>query len=239
LYAYCEVYNIPLSDSVNVTYEVFGVEKKSIQKSNYWLKSKGRVTQNFVEIQGENLPHGTYRAKFTINSLGKRVSVERPFKWYWSGIPVSLTDINDAIDKLRYIASKKELKRLKKAKDDDKQQEFIKFWKVHDPTPGTHENELMEEYYRRIQFANENFSGFKDGWETDMGMVYVKLGPPDVVERNPFNQDFAYVPGRTVKSLEVWVYYEYNRQFIFVDENGFGEYRLANPQSFYDIINRY
>jgi len=238
LYAYFEVYNIGAYDSVRITYEILNSGKKSVQKSGYWLKGEGRITPNFFRIVGDSLAHDIYKIQLTLGSNGKTVSIEHSFKWYWSGIPVSFAKIEDAIEKLVYIATKKELKKLKKAKEEVQRKEFLKFWKLHDPTPETHENELMEEYYRRIDFATEHFSGFKDGWKTDMGMLYVKLGPPDVVDRDHFNQNFAFLSGRTIKSLEAWMYYQYNRQFIFVDENGFGEYRLANPQAFYDIIDR-
>ena len=45
-----------------------------------------------------------------------------------------------------------------------------------DPTPSTEHNELMEEYYRRVSYSNENFDGWKDGWETDRGMIYILFG---------------------------------------------------------------
>ena len=34
-----------------------------------------------------------------------------------------------------------------------------------DPTPKTEFNELMDEYYRRVSYANENFEGWKEGWK--------------------------------------------------------------------------
>jgi len=44
------------------------------------------------------------------------------------------------------------------------------------------------------------------------------------------------MPGRTIKGFEVWTYYRYNRQLFFVDENGFGEYRLDNPDALYEML---
>jgi len=87
----------------------------------------------------------------------------------------------------------------------------------------------MNEYYRRIDYASKNFKSYNNGWNTDMGMVYVTLGPPDQVDRNPMAID--------TKPYEVWQYYDLNRQFVFQDETGFGDYRLLNPQ--YGEWNRY
>ena len=114
---------------------------------------------------------------------------------------------------------------------------YLEFWEKRDPTPGTSQNELQREYYDRVKYANENFYGYrKPGWKTDMGWAYVKLGAPDSIDRNPFNQRFAEMPGRTIKGFEVWTYYRYNRQLFFVDENGFGEYRLDNPDALYEML---
>ncbi|CAA9320296.1 MAG: hypothetical protein AVDCRST_MAG56-6898 [uncultured Cytophagales bacterium] len=47
-------------------------------------------------------------------------------------------------------------------------------------------------YYRRVNSANQLFTTYKEGWKTDMGMIYVVLGPPDQVART--------------KEKEVWTY---------------------------------
>ena len=53
-----------------------------------------------------------------------------------------------------------------------------------------------------------------------MGMIYIVLGPPDNVDRHPFEYDS--------KPYEIWYYYDINRSFYFLDETGFGDYRLLN-----------
>jgi hypothetical protein len=70
-----------------------------------------------------------------------------------------------------------------------------------------------------------------------MGWVFIMLGPADQIERVPFNQTYSGTFGRTVKAIQVWQYYKYNREFLFLDENGFGEYRLDNPQTLYEILH--
>ena len=51
-------------------------------------------------------------------------------------------------------------------------------------------------------------------------MIYIVLGPPNNVERHPFEYDS--------KPYEIWYYYGINQQFYFVDDTGFGDYRLLN-----------
>ncbi|MBN1350405.1 GWxTD domain-containing protein, partial [candidate division KSB1 bacterium] len=113
-----------------------------------------------------------------------------------------------------------EVKKMRKAKGKEKSDMFEKFWSERDPTPGTEQNEHMEEYFRRVHYANEVFSGFREGWKSDMGMVYIILGHPNDIERHPFESGS--------KPYQVWYYYDINRKFVFVDETGFGEYRLLS-----------
>ncbi|MFQ5707547.1 MAG: GWxTD domain-containing protein [bacterium] len=237
LNAYFEVYNVPAGDSFIVSYKILDYEQKPMAEVSYPIQSQGPVSRINIRLDGSALPHGQYATKLTVKHKQDSIDVEKALNWHWRGLPIAFDDLSKAIDALRYIASKGELKKLKAAKHDQQHEAFMKFWERRDPTPGTAENELMEEYYRRIQYANENFSSsFREGWKTDMGMVYVKLGPPDQVERNPYNQNLAYFPGRTIKALQAWTYYSYNRQLVFFDENGFGDYRLANPETFYSMI---
>jgi hypothetical protein len=68
-----------------------------------------------------------------------------------------------------------------------------------------------------------------EGWRSDRGMVYITLGPPNNIDRHPFDYD--------AKPYEIWEYYDMNQQFIFVDETGFGDYRLTTPM--YGDMYRY
>ncbi len=120
-----------------------------------------------------------------------------------------------------YITSRDRINELLKIEDQQKKYDrFMEFWKSKDPTPETEENELMDEYYSRVEYANEHFATYQEGWKTDMGMVFIILGPPNNVERRPFNYNSP--------AYEIWEYYALNRSFIFVDYTGFGDYRLIN-----------
>jgi hypothetical protein len=81
----------------------------------------------------------------------------------------------------------------------------------------------MEEYYARVAYANRNFKQYMEGWKTDRGMVLIRFGSPQNVERHPFNSES--------KPYEIWYYYDQNREFIFVDETEFGDYRLQYPET--------
>ena len=47
-------------------------------------------------------------------------------------------------------------------------------------------------YYRRVALANQLFTTYKEGWKTDMGMVFTVMGPPSKINR--------------LKDRQVWTY---------------------------------
>ena len=235
LYFYFEVYDVPPDDSIEVQYEIVGGQHKRLWRNHYGLQGQGPVTQTLISIEGDSLAHGSYVAKFEVKWASHTFRLAKAFDWFVEGLPLELGGLDKGIEVLKYVASEKEYKRLMSAKDEDKYSEYLAFWKRHDPTPETPENEFRKQYYQRILYANEHYKAFrKEGWKTDMGWVYVTLGAPDVVDRNPSNQFVG--PGRVVKAIEVWTYYRYSRQLVFLDENGYGDYRLANRTTFYDMI---
>ena len=123
---------------------------------------------------------------------------------------------------MKYILTNEERKQFKGKNRKEKKQHFYDLWKDRDPTPGTEYNELMEEYYGRVWYANENFDAWAHGWETDMGMIYILFGPPDEIQRsNPSASNSV--------MYQMWSYYRLSKQFVFKDQNGFGDYRLDSP----------
>jgi len=109
---------------------------------------------------------------------------------------------------------------LKKAPPQDREKAWEEFWKEVDPTPETEFNEAMEIFNARYPTARENYRRF-DGAIADMGKIYVKYGPPEEIERYPFELNTL--------PYEIWYYYDLNRVFFFVDRTGFGEYELVPP----------
>ncbi|HLB00932.1 MAG TPA: GWxTD domain-containing protein [Bacteroidota bacterium] len=146
---------------------------------------------------------------------------ERTFRVRWLGAPFMVTDMDLAISQMQYILDRDRIDEMKELPPELKREKWLEYWSRKDPSPGTERNELMEEYYARVDYANKHFGHYTEGWKTDMGMVYIIFGAPGNVERHPFEID--------TKPYEVWTYYEQNRQFVFVDATGFGDYRLQTP----------
>ncbi|HEX9652262.1 MAG TPA: GWxTD domain-containing protein, partial [bacterium] len=177
-YAFFEIYNLPPGDSTVVRYEISQPMSQNLVSGEKSLVSAGRITKSFFEIVDPNAITGESRLKLTIVSRDKKFDIEQPLNCSCEKQLNPEIDLKDAIEKLVYIAKGDELKKLKKADGAKQLKVFQEFWDKRDPTPGTRKNEYYEEYYRRIEFANKTFDSHRDGWRSEMGMVYVKLGGP-------------------------------------------------------------
>ncbi len=221
-YVFFEVYNARNEDVVNnFSYEITDKQENVVERGNFTYTLLPGINKCFEKIKSNNLVYGDYILDVKDNATGELLA-EKKFVNKMSGFPVNAKDLNLMIDQLIYIATDEQLRKIENAKTtEDKQKNFIEFWKGKDPSPNTSKNELMIEYYRRIQTADERYSHFIDGWKTDMGMVYIMFGEADQIERYPFQEN--------TKPYEVWYYYGANKEFVFVDESGFGDYRLTTP----------
>jgi len=221
-------YDIFSSDSINknclVDYEIIDrssqvIFKKSIEKEI--IPGKNQILEQISDLK---LDLGTFILRVTLKDENLRTVnvLNKAFFSRWLGLPSSVNDLDKAISQMVYIASPQELNKIKEASsNDEKLKAFLDFWKKKDPSPNNEENEVFDEYFRRVNYANENFSNYNEGWKTDRGMVYIILGTPNNIDRHPFEYDS--------KPYEIWEYYEINRSFIFVDQSGFGDYRLITP----------
>lgn len=220
-----EVYAYKQQKSLDLQYKIVDSDEKTVFENKETIRLTGFRTRRTFLLDSQFM-NGPY--SFILESGKRRNKVKRvrAFTLHYRGMPVLATSLENAINQLSYIATAEEMRVFKDASMDEQKKLFLEFWADRDPTPTTPANELMEEYYRRVAYVNRVFGKFTDGWKTDRGRVFIILGPPDSVDRHPFEPDS--------KPYEIWYYRNINREFIFVDDQGFGEYYLTNPQ--YDVL---
>ena len=146
-------------------------------------------------------------------------TAERSIKYTKSIGGNFVQDLEQAIKQLKYIASSSEIDLIEAGSNlQEKQLRFEDYWKKLDPSPNTDRNEAFDEYYSRIFYANNNYKSYTDGWRTDMGMVYIIYGAPANYERSRLTDG---------RNYERWYYAD--KQIVFIDHNGFGDFRLYSP----------
>jgi GWxTD domain-containing protein len=137
-----------------------------------------------------------------------------------------LPNLETAVASLVYIMDKKQWNSLRDAPESEQKQMIKAFWDNRNPDPGTGENALEAEYYRRVQYTNQQFSVFKNshqGWKTDRGRIYILYGPPTDIDRPP-------IRSVTESRFEIWVYHTLQRRFVFYDKYSDGDYRLISQE---------
>jgi GWxTD domain-containing protein len=130
-----------------------------------------------------------------------------------------VTNFDDMLNLLRYFPSSPALDSLRKAPPPERGRLWKEFWRSSDPNSATGNNEALDNYFRRVALANLRF---RDegvlGWRTDRGEVLIRLGEPDeVFDASPQSE------GRLIR----WGYTQYQLALYFLDETGFGRFRLT------------
>lgn len=202
-----------------LSYELFSSEK-SVAKQELVIDHSGSIDSLLsFTMPLTNMRYTNYSLNLVAeDGDGNRVITKSNFRVRIRGINYDVGDLDEAVKQLIYIANADQIKEILSGSSEEELEKFNAFWADLDPTPGSSANELMEEYYRRVAYSLESFTVVQDGWKTDRGMIYILFGPPDEIQRGPFeiNQ----------KPYQIWEYYRLGKQFIFRDQTGFGDYRL-------------
>ena len=164
---------------------------------------------------------GPGRLTVTATVVGSPGSASVPF-FVTFGPELGAASYDEMLSYLRFFTSSDRLRALRDTAPLLRAAAWTSFWKATDPNPSTPAHEGLEEYFGRIRIANERFreeSG--TGWLTDRGRVFVTLGDPDqIVDQDAMRSG-------THGQAQLWVYQQRRLQLVFVDQTGFGRWRLT------------
>ena len=197
-------------------------DKKVQWKDSINASANSNVIEHLINIPLKGVDKRDLSIKVSVTQNNNTSSRAFPFKIKNTMLFDGIDNIDTALVQMSYILTSDEKKELKNLKQSEKEKFFRKVWAKRDPVAQTKVNELMVEYYTRVGFAEENFSrGTSGGWKSDMGMVYILFGKPDDMVRS-MNMQGSY-------NYETWYYFKINEEITFIDEYGFGDYRLRTP----------
>lgn len=100
-----------------------------------------------------------------------------------------------------YLITSDEKESFLQLTTDEQRDKFIEqFWEIRDPDPASPGNSYKDDIYARIAYANQFFGHETgtEGWRTDMGRVYITLGPPE--------QKAPYFGQANVRPMQIWFY---------------------------------
>ncbi len=179
----------------------------------------------YVTLPIEKLEPGGYRLEIEIASGQVKSSRQLNFQVQWLNRPASLLNAQLAIDALRHIATEEQLSSMQTGSMERNIKAFYEFWRTKDPDTTTAYNEVLVEYYRRVDEAVSRFSTLsgQDGYKTDRGRIFILYGAPTRVEK--------YIPPGEAPR-EVWIYDRPNlrKKFTFIDRYKAGAFVLVSVE---------
>ncbi len=218
-YIYFDLYQKDILHPVSLAYKIYNKKKETEIDSSFTFVANRKISSFIININREKLKRNRYTLEITVREGKRTVKKTQTFSFFWSEVPATVDDISTAIKQMSYILNTDTLNRYLKADFPEQKAFFKRFWKDRDPNPATKRNELKDEYFNRVNYANQHFNALGEkGWRSDRGRILIKFGYPDDVERHPFEIDS--------KPYEIWRYYSLRKVFYFIDITGFGDYRL-------------
>lgn len=221
-WAYFEIYSSSIPANLKFRYTITDASEQAIIRDEQQITANKKITPYILDISKDITKPGRYTLIVQVDRNEDKAIKSAKFSANWTTFEFSKLNMNTAIETLKEFIADKEYKYLEQAPDSAKESWFKDYWKARDPTPGTPKNELQDEFYRRVDFANNNFpinALAKEGWQTDRGNIYIKYGPPTDVERH---QDQLNLP-----PYEIWYYDKIDRRFYFEDKSGIGDFQLV------------
>lgn len=231
-YVYFEINHLSMESenpsSYSISYSIEDISGKEVASQQRPTIPKTNSNCSRVEIIPlADLKAGIYKLTLRVMDLS---TGESAASWRYFSVSssekaqdllLSMTEDNVKryFDQIKYIATAEEKKLFQKLNLRGKQEFLINFWQSKDPNPATAENEFMQEHFRRLSYAEANFTG---GIDSDMGRIYIQYGAPIEIKRQFSTTGFS-------KPVQIWYYaLQGKTEFVFVDRSGDGKYVLVH-----------
>ena len=218
-YVYFDLYTKNITDELTIQIKFLTRDEEAEIDSTVIIKPDQIVTHNYIKIKKEQLKRNQYNIILSYDGGQEEDERRKLISFYWETTPQTSEDITLALRQMRYIVPEDSSDKYLEADLESQKEFFNRFWAERDPNPNTTTNELMDEYFGRVNISNKEFSTFtNNGWFTDRGRILIKFGHPDDIERHPFELH--------TNPYVVWRYYSLRKIFVFMDRTGFGDYQL-------------
>jgi GWxTD domain-containing protein len=217
-------------------YDTLGINVRLYKKSK---SGKNLVSRAFIkpvkdtadvfsigyELPYKTMNEGDYLLRFSSSSDKDSLEIEKNFSVLWLSKPLYLYKIDLAVRPMKYILTEEQIEEVKGLRLEDLDEWFNAFWKERDPSPNTVFNELLDTYYKRVTEAVRHYSNrFKEGWQTDQGMILLLYGEPTEIENRKYST-------KSVPHI-IWKYKKDDGEqvFTFVDKDKTGIFTLLEKE---------
>lgn len=203
------------------------------------LESQERILEQetgtiTIEYSTLRPPRGAYRFEVEVIDRAGEGDIQlykaRDFSSMSKNFP-NVVSARELAKPLVYLMRRSEYRDLMAIEDRDSLKHAIdRFW-LSNIGDKEEASRVIRKYYERVEEANKQFSNFKEGWMTDMGMVYVLFGPPWYVERSLDTMVWIYGYNRSDPRR---VFY-FRRTRVASDTRPFAHYILQRHGEYHSV----
>jgi len=163
----------------------------------------GRPAAVFYDLDLNILPEGPFQLSLApLGGEGRGVLTEFTVAWRLG----SLDRRHDLVmGEGRTVFSGRKLDRFLAASPLEREGMLDEFWREHDPDPENPVNEARLEFQYRMAYVQRFLGGIDEtGARDQRGEVFLLLGPPDEVQRNPVPLNFRDQDDARIKVYDRW-----------------------------------
>jgi GWxTD domain-containing protein len=184
-----------------------------------------------IDFQTPLLAEGNYRFEIFSDDLDKdQFYRARDFSIKPDNYPTLRTP-RELAEPLVYLMDRRDHERLMSISDPDSLKAAIdRFW-ITNINNSARAKSVIQKYYERVEEANKQFSNYKEGWKTDLGMIYILFGQPWYVESRLKRMYWSYSYDRTDPRLNFYFEAPRIRNEFFP----FDHYLLIRHRDYYNV----
>jgi GWxTD domain-containing protein len=211
-----------------------GVDMRRPEEIDTGIRRLDEPGSVLIEFRYDLLEQGTYRFEVEIDKPGGETLYRaRDFSVMSENYPNLLTP-RELAEPLIYLMDRREHERMMEIEDPNELKEAVdRFW-LSNVQNMNQARSVIELYYERVEQANKQFTNFKEGWKTDLGMIYILFGPPWYVDRYLNTMQWSYSYDRTDPRYN----FTFERPSLRNEFFPFDNYLLQRNQGYFNVQYR-
>src|SRR6056297_479817 len=211
-----------------------GVDMRRAEEIDSNVRRLDQPGSVLIEFKYPLLDRGTYRFEVeTTDQDGETIYRARDFSVVSENYPSVMT-ARELAEPLIYLMDRRDHERMMKIQDPDSLKEAVdRFW-LSNVQNMNEARSVINLYYERVEQANKQFTTFKEGWKTDMGMIYILFGPPWYVDRYLNTMEWSYSYDRNDPEYN----FTFRRPNLKNEFFPFDNYLLQRNQGYFNIQYR-
>jgi GWxTD domain-containing protein len=211
-----------------------GVDMRRAEEIDTNVRRLDQPGSVLIEFKYPLLDRGTYRFEVeTRDQDGETIYRARDFSVVSENYP-SIMTARELAEPLIYLMDRRDHERMMEIQNPDSLKEAVdRFW-LSNVQNMNEARSVINLYYERVEQANKQFTTFKEGWKTDMGMIYILFGPPWYVDRYLNTMEWSYSYDRNDPEYN----FTFRRPNLKNEFFPFDNYLLQRNQGYFNIQYR-